>query len=246
MHRLYQKSELGFALVCIGVYVVGTSVADAVSDLLGVRKSVTCLWLLVLSLLAVRFLRRHNLFSRYGLCRSPFDAKRFLWYLPLVCMVSVNLWGGVGLLMPWTETALYIGSMLCVGFLEELIFRGFLFKAMQKDNKQAAIIVSSVTFGVGHIVNLINGSGADLLSNLLQIGYAMAAGFLFVVMFDKGKSLLPCIIAHGVLNALSAFSNGQTRGVGLQVVSAVFLCVIPLLYAYILWKILNGQKETNV
>jgi hypothetical protein len=38
--------------------------------------------------------------------------------------------------------------------IEEVIFRGFLFKALQKDKLSVAIIVSSVTFGFGHIVNL--------------------------------------------------------------------------------------------
>lgn len=59
------------------------------------------------------------------------------------------------------ETALYVLSMLCVGFIEELIFRGFLFKAMAKDGIKSAIIVSSITFGLGHIINLVN--GAELL-----------------------------------------------------------------------------------
>ena len=49
--------------------------------------------------------------------------------------------------------------MLCVGFAEEVIFRGFLFRAMEKDNVKTAIIGSSVTFGLGHVLNLVNGSG---------------------------------------------------------------------------------------
>ena len=52
-------------------------------------------------------------------------------------------------------------SMLFVGVLEEVIFRGLLFLAMAKDSMKAAVIVSSVTFGMGHIVNLL--SGAPLL-----------------------------------------------------------------------------------
>ncbi len=99
--------------------------------------------------------------------------------------------------------------MLMVEALEELIFRGFLFKAIGKDNIKTAIVVSSVTFGIGHIVNLINGSGAELVDNLCQVCYAVAIGFLFVVIFYKDKSLLPCIITHGVFCALSAFCNTE-------------------------------------
>lgn len=40
--------------------------------------------------------------------------------------------------------------MLCVGFLEEMIFRGLLFEAIAKENVKKAIIISSVTFGIRH------------------------------------------------------------------------------------------------
>ena len=69
--------------------------------------------------------------------------------------------------------------MINVGFIEEVIFRGFLFKMMAKDNLKLAIIVSAVTFGIGHIVNLLN--GGDLIPALLQIFYAIALGYLFVI-----------------------------------------------------------------
>ena len=37
--------------------------------------------------------------------------------------------------------------------------------------------------------------------------YAMVAGFLFVMIFYRTKSFLPCIFTHGVFNALSIFCN---------------------------------------
>ena len=64
--------------------------------------------------------------------------------------------------------------MLCVGFLEETIFRGLPFTAIAKDNIKSAAIISSVTFGIGHIINLFNGSGMDLVNNLCRIVFAVA------------------------------------------------------------------------
>ena len=98
--------------------------------------------------------------------------------------------------------------MFNVGFLEEIIFRGFLFKMMAKDGLKSAIIVSSLTFGLGHIVNLLN--GADFISTLMQVCYAVSIGYLFVVIFHKSKSLVPCIITHSVFNAVSIFNDGST------------------------------------
>ena len=140
------------------------------------------------------------------------------------------------------ETALYVLSMLCVGFLEELIFRGFLFKAMEKDGVKSAIIVSSVTFGIGHIVNLFNGSGATLLPNLCQVVSAIAIGFLFVVMFYRGKSLIPCILAHQFINVTSFFANESAIDNTTRIVKSIIICVIALVYACILLKTLPKRE----
>ena len=46
-------------------------------------------------------------------------------------------------------------------------------------------MVSSVTFGLGHIINLINGSGMGLAENLVQIFFAVLIGFLYVIIFRR-------------------------------------------------------------
>ena len=89
---------------------------------------------------------------------------------------SQNLWSGVELQYDAVGTICFVIKMLCVGFLEELIFRGFLFKAMCRDSIRWAVVVSSVTFGLGHILNLVNGSGMRLAENLVQIICAVLIG----------------------------------------------------------------------
>lgn len=129
------------------------------------------------------------------------------------------------------ETVLYILTMFGVGFLEEIIFRGLLFNAMLKDNVKAAIIVSSLTFGMGHIINLFNGSGSELVPNLLQVVYASAAGFMFVMIYYRTKSLVVCIVTHGLFNALSAFANETNLSFQNQMVSCALLVLISGGYA---------------
>jgi len=94
-----------------------------------------------------------------------------------------------------------------------------------------AILVSSVTFGIGHIVNLFNGSGADLFSNLLQVAYAIAGGFLFTILFYYSKSLWACIATHSILNALSVFANESAKTPAMEILSAAALILISVLYA---------------
>ena len=136
-------------------------------------------------------------------------------------------------------TVCFIVKMLCVGFLEELIFRGFLFKAMSHESIKWAVIVSSVTFGMGHIINLINGSGMGLAENMVQIFFAVLIGFLYVIIFWRGGSLWPCVISHGVLNSLSAFS---AEGEGMLQLG--ILCVLTVAYAVVLLKTLP-RSEAN-
>lgn len=245
MKKMYQKSELWFALLWIMAYVVGTSAADELSRIIGVEKIITFLWLCGLSVFVLLWLKKNDLYRYYGLCKSGIPASRYLYYIPCVLMISCNLWFGVVMNLSVHETVFYIGSMICVGFIEELIFRGFLFKAMCKDNVNSAIIVSSITFGIGHIVNLANGSGADLLSTVCQICYAMAAGYLFVIIFYRGKSLLPCIITHSSLNALSAFSNEAAKTVERTIVSSLLLTIISLAYAVFLVRKLPKETENT-
>ena len=125
--------------------------------------------------------------------------------------------------------------MINVGFIEEIIFRGFLFKMMAKDNVKRAVAVSAITFGIGHIINLLN--GAALLPTLMQICYAISIGYLFVIIFYKSNSLVPCIITHCLVNALSVFNVESAVS---SYVSAAFLTIVPLLYAMYINNIVYG------
>ncbi len=236
MNKLYKKSELWFALTWIICYVLGTSFADELSRIIGIEKVITVPFLLILCVIAYAWLKKNGLFERYGLCKTDIGAKRFLYYIPLAILVSCNFWYGIKMNGTLGAFALYGVSMICVGFLEELIFRGFLFRAMEKDGVKSAIIISSVTFGIGHIVNLFNGSGATLLPNLCQVASAVAIGFLFVVMFYRGKSLLPCIFAHQFINISSFFANEGAIDNRTRIVQSIIICVIALGYAAILLK----------
>ncbi len=236
MNQLYKKNEIMFAIIWIIVYVVGLSTADNVSSMIGVEKSVTTILCIVLTSVLVLWMKKQGLLKTYGLCKSELPANKLLFYIPLFVMASINVWFGIVFNYGILESFLYILSMLLVGFLEEIIFRGLLFKAMYKNGVKSAVIVSSVTFGIGHIVNLVNGSGADLFSNLLQVLYAMAGGFLFTILFLKTKSLWACIITHGVLNALSVFANEGVMTPARDIFCALALILISVFYAVYILK----------
>ena len=231
LKKLYEKSQLVFALAWIIGYVVLASTGDNISADLGIDKVVTLPILIAMSGVLYFFVSKNGLTEKYGLCRPKLPAAKMLYYIPLLLLLTANLWYGVALNQSPLETVLYILAMFCVGFLEELIFRGLLFQAMAKDGVKTAIIVSSVTFGIGHIVNLVNGSGAELLPNLLQVMYAVAIGFAFVMIYCRTGSLMPCILVHSIFNGLSAFANEAVMTLRRQIISGILLAVIAGGYA---------------
>lgn len=194
MKKIIEKHEDWVCYILIAVYVIVNSYCMQNFGLTDYRSVVVnTIFSAVLLVLIIRLKR----VSYYGLTKVT-NLKSYLYFIPLLLIVSVNLWNGLSINNTSGEILCHILTMLNVGFLEEIIFRGFLFKMMAKSNVKSAIIVSSVTFGIGHIVNLLN--GADFIPTLLQICYAMAIGYLFVIIFYKSKSLVPCIAAHCFIN----------------------------------------------
>jgi membrane protease YdiL (CAAX protease family) len=245
MTKLYNKSELSFSLVFIGIYIVGASLCDAFSDMLKTSKVLTFPFLLALSLVLFFWIKRNKLTTKYGLCKPDFSSKHFLFYLPLLFLISTNMWFGLKLNLSIIESILNVLAMLLVGFVEEIIFRGFLFKSLEKENLKLAITISSITFGFGHIINLFLNGQEHLLSNVCQVFYAMAVGFLFVIMFYKGKSLIACILTHSLVNALSVFQNTQAIQPLTEILISVAIIVVSICYAIILLKTLtpNNKKQ---
>jgi membrane protease YdiL (CAAX protease family) len=158
----------------------------------------------------------------------------FAWYIPLVILTLGNLWNGFLYQSAPLDGVLYTVKMLGVGFLEELIFRSFLFWAMKKESVKWAVIVSSLTFDMGHIVNLLNGSGMDLTENLVQIVCAAAIGFAYVMVFLRSGSLWPCVLSHGIFNSLSQFERPGAPVAELVVRGG--LCLLAIGYGIALHK----------
>ena len=244
MTKLYKKSEITFAIVWIVAYVVLSSLADQLSESIGITKSVTAVLHVAMVLILFFWIRKNDLSVKYGLCRSKFPAKRFLFYIPLAIIASASLWNGMSPRFSFPGTLLFVVSMCCVGFLEEVIFRGLLFRAMEKDNVKTAIIVSALTFGLGHIVNLFNGSGRDSAAPIVQIIFAVLVGFVLVLIFYRGGSLIPCIVFHSVNNALGAFEAEGTTDPKLQRVLNIVLIVV-VLGGYLLYLVKAFPKETK-
>lgn len=254
MKKIYEKNELTFSLVWIGLYVVVMNIAlqfcggfDDLASKTASQVLVPVICICVLAVVSTAWIVRNDLSEKYGLCRFEGKRKQFLYFVPMIIMSCVNLKNGLGLNAPAAVALLMMVNLAVAGYVEEIIFRGFLFRAMAKDNLRSAILVSAITFGAGHIVNLAN--TADTLGVLLQVCYAIVVGFLYTIVVYKGGSLWPCIASHMFVNGSStfaleqgAFSDlvgivfGQASADLVQVCSSVFIMVVSGSYALWLWK----------
>ena len=227
MNKFFTKYETPICILLIVFYIIINSLC---LELFGINDFRSVVVNTLFSFGLLMFISKMDKEEYYGLVGVK-NIKQYLFFIPLILILSVNLWNGINITGTWKEIVFFILNMLNVGFIEEIIFRGFLFKMMEKDNLRNAIIVSSITFGVGHIVNLL--MGAELVSTLLQIAYATSIGYLFVTIFYKSKSLVPCIITHSVMNALSVFNIENTK---MMYISGIFLIIVPLVYAFYINK----------
>ena len=242
MMKLYRKSEITFAILWIAAYVVLSSIADQLSRDIGIIKSVTAVLHLAMSLFLFVWIRKNGLSIKYGLCSSALPAKEFLYYLPLAVIASASLWGGAELKLGAAGSVCYIISMCCVGFLEEVIFRGLLFRAMEKDNLKSAMIVSAVTFGLGHFVNLVNGISQDFISTAVQVVFAVLVGFVLVFIFYHGGSLIPCILFHAANNALGVFEAESAMDPRVNIALNLALMIV-VLGGYLLYLVRKFAKR---
>lgn len=242
MKKLYEKNELTFALVWIAVYCVLQSLANPLNKAIGVAYAASAAFCILQAAVLLTFIRKNSLQKRYGLCKSSVPARQFLYYVPLLILASGNLWNGAAINYSPAETVCRIVCMLCVGFLEEVIFRGFLFSAIAKDNIRSAVIISSVTFGIGHIINLFNGSGMSLVNNLCQIVFAITVGFLLVTIFYRGGSLIPCILVHSTINTLGTFANDTSLTTEMHLAHIAALIAITAVYTLFLTRTLPKRQ----
>lgn len=240
MKKFYEKSEIWFAIVWIIIYV---TVMGNIRNRFGDESPYSVLGLLAIAAVLTVFIVKNGFMKKYGLVPVT-GSRKYLYFVPFVLLGTVNLWFGVSLHYDWYHQIFAVLTMGLVGYVEEIIFRGLLYKAMEKSNVTQAIVISALTFGAGHIVNLLTGQAS--VDTFLQIGYAIAVGFAFVMCFYRSGSLIPCIIAHSFIDISSKFSNQKVSEATAEYWnygSFVFILLVAGGYALYLWKKVKGVSE---
>ena len=223
---MYEKKPILFAVLWIALYCAvtipirgeyGDGSAWSLAGLLAVSAAVAAAACVI------------PLWRKLGVFARPRHVRACLWFVPMWILATGNAWDGFAPQYSGAALLYAAGSMALVGFAEEMIFRGFLFRAMlEKDGPKAAVIVSAVTFGIGHVVNLL--AGMATFENLLMVVFAVAWGFVFTMVYWKSGSLWPCIAAHAAVDVLSMFSAQTVWGDWVYIGATIAVGI-----AYSLW-----------
>ena len=235
MRKLYEKREILFAVLWIIAYCV---VMSLVKGEFGYGSIWMLLVLVAFTAGITIFVKTNHLEEKYGLKGFPKDMKRYLFFIPVWILATGNLWDGIALSYKGVTLLAATLSMILVGYVEEMLFRGFLFQAMLGNGRTVpAIIVSALTFGIGHIVNLFAGQAS--FETVMQVIFAISWGFIFTFVFYKSKSLLPCIIAHAMIDAFSLY------GADHELVDWIYIgvtIVVAIIYCIYLGRLKNGDE----
>ena len=226
MRKFYETKPVLFAILWIVVYVV---LIAPLRGRFGDGSLQMLLGLVAISAALLAVIRLLGIQKELGMTRWLQNGRALLWLLPMWVLSTGNLWGGVSVRYDAITSVMAVLSFLLVGVAEEIIFRGFLFNGMKKTGRlTVAIVVSAITFGMGHIVNLLTGHATA--ETLVQMIFAVAWGFLFTFAYLKGGSLLPCIAIHGLIDAFSVFARDNAAADWAYIIATVVIAVVYCLY----------------
>jgi len=85
-----------------------------------------------------------------------------------------------------------------------------------------------------------------LLAELVHVFFAVLIGFVMVLIFYYGGSLIPCIVFHSANNALKGFSAEGSMDPKTEIILNIVLIVVVLGgYLFYLIKVLPNKKVSE-
>jgi len=155
----------------------------------------------------------------------------------------------VGWPAPHTVLILAVNTLL-VGFSEETMFRGVLFRGLRSGIPfWPAVWLTSVIFGSVHVLNA-TGTG-DLIAAVTQAVTAFMAGTFFLALVLRTRSIVPAILFHACWDFLlvtiaSSMPDPGPIEPSLTSLLLPLLLDIPLfIYAIVLLRGIARQESEN-
>ena len=214
------------ALIAVAVG-IGFSPCEQLSLSLGAPHSVTCALLAAAVIVICVLSALTKSAKQWGLCRPQrLCTQHMLRFLPIAAIIAANIVLVCASNYSPTFQLLTLFFVLLVVALEEIAFRGFAipwFTELARGQVDKAIVLSSVLFGLLHIVNLTqNGLGITLA----QVVYATLIGYCLGCLRMECRSVIPGVLIHFLLNITAV--NQSLIAITTQLILAAicFACIL--------------------
>ena len=232
MFRKLETKPVAHAVFLIALYIAIVNIGDSLG---GIPNLATSLLLTVFSMVLFFYSKIRISVGFDSFSKS--NAKRTLYYLPLAALVGLGFLGGIDSSLSFSDILIAVLLMTNVGFVEELLFRGYLLEAIEKEKgSKRAVIISGITFGIGHIVNILRGYDASELA--VQIAGAVAIGLVLALLVVLTRNLIPGILFHILFNIGGTITVEESSSEVVLLLLIIGICAAYLLY---LLRQLNKQ-----
>ena len=229
------KKEMIYFFVWMIIYFTLVILANILSNkILKVPNSINALVEIIFVIIVILFLKKKKLLSYYGInSLKKLNYKNLLFLIPMIIISFINLSFGIHINYSWQQILLISIAMLGVGFSEEILFRGFLMKAIMNKNPKMAILLPSIFFGVIHITNLFG--GANIVMTVLQVIYATFFALMCSMFVYKTNNIIPCMICHSITNITNTFMPNDLS-VEYQCIGCIAFIIPSVFYVWYLYK----------
>lgn len=187
-------------------------------------------------------------------CKGIFKGLLTFGLVGLICAVMAFIFSyDTPDMTPSVSTVIgFILYNLAIAVSEEFLFRGAIFTQMLDSwkNKKgfiwAAIIVSSVIFGLRHFLNLITKQNA-VITTVGQVLFTFMAGFYLCAVYLRTRNIWVCIIIHFLEDFFTGFwAMVSTSAAVAQTVDGTIanMCLLVAVHlVYILFGILMLKSK---
>ena len=176
---------------------------------------IICVWLIIFLGVAIPLLLTMGptgawVKSVLAPTKGAAKAVSLIYYIPLLIIALSALAAGIDYQKGAGFALANLFLALCVGFAEEIYFRGVVCSIWLEKGAVKAMVISSILFGLCHLMNVLGGAG--LTETILQIFFALAYGVAFALIFIVSGSIWPCILLHAFHDGCSFLSaDGSLR-----------------------------------
>lgn len=152
----------------------------------------------------------------------------------------------------YDKILLLLFECLAIGFFEEMAFRSVVMLGIMENRRKTkkdilmSIILSSVVFGLVHIVNIFISPSVAVI---LQILYSALIGGMCAIVLLLTRNIWACVILHGLFNFFGAIVSECGEGrvfftdIPTQIVTAIIAAAVIAIYIY--WFVKFDVSQTD-